>query len=602
MAASAENIQQGEHTDRPEPRLAPRGVDRRLELRATDYGLKAIAARVLASRGLEEDLDLDSFLEPRLSVLDTPSTLADIDVASQRLASAIMSGELIALQTDYDTDGLGAQAALYTVIRDVFGHPDERIQSFVGNRLTEGYGLTDLLVDRILTVTPRPTLLITADNGSSDGDRIARLVANGIEVCVTDHHLIPDTGPPASALACINPQRLDCSYPDKFVAGGMVAWLLLASTNKELIDCGYIDDSSRSRLRDVLDYVACSTVADCVSLASKNNRAVVRYGLKQIAAGARPCWSAMRQFMGEGRVTAESIAFQIAPRIHSRTRLSEPMAALHYLLAESNNVAKEWVLKLDQTNQERRQIERTILDAATIEATKRIGDGHFTVTLLLEDAHPGVQGICASRIVETYGRPALLFAPDVGDPDRLTGSARAIEGFHIREALQAVSDRHPGLIDHFGGHRAAAGIRLRRESFLTFQAALEEVAREVLDEGDLGPVIWHDGELSPEEMSLETVDVLASLEPFGRGFEPPIFVGQFEVLKARPIGDGTHLKMTVRAQKRVLEAVWFRARSDEAAPFPLEAGVIAELTYEVKDNVFRGQRTLQLVVRHARRN
>ena len=217
-----------------------RPVDRGLLERATRYGLHPLAGRVLAGRGLPKDVDLDAFLNPSLRDLDPPGRLADIEPAAHRLAAAVIARERIAIQTDYDTDGLGAHAAFLTVLRDGFGHPSGQLDSFVGHRLHEGYGLTHKLAERILQTHPRPALVITADNGSSDEPRIGMLKDVGIDVIVTDHHLIPADGPPPSAYACVNPQRADCGYPDKAIAGGMVAWLLLAATRRILLDVGHL--------------------------------------------------------------------------------------------------------------------------------------------------------------------------------------------------------------------------------------------------------------------------------------------------------------------------------------------------------------------------
>ena len=582
----------------PPLRVLGRPVDQGLLLRARGYGLHPLAGRVLASRGLAQGVDLDAFLDPSLRDLDPPSRLADIEPAAHRLAAAVIARERIAIQTDYDTDGLGAHAALLTVLRDGFGHPPGRLSSFVGHRLNEGYGLTRKLAERILQTNPRPALVITADNGSSDEPRIRMLKDAGIDVIVTDHHLIPADGPPPSAYACINPQRTDCGYPDKAIAGGMVAWLLLAATRRILLDVGHLREGTgdRGTLRSVLDYVACSTVADCVSIASINNRAVIASGLGMIEYGQKPCWEAMRPYLGEGAVDAQTIAFQIAPRIHSRTRLDDPMAALKFLMAPDAVEANRWARLLDEQNRVRKDIERQILEDALAAAGPRVQAGDHCLTLHLPDAHPGVQGICSSRLVETYGRPALLFATSLQDEAILTGSARAIDAFHFRDALQAVQDAHPGLMKRFGGHRAAAGVTIARDELGAFTRALESAAREQLTAQDLGPRMLTDGTVPANELTLETVDALKRLAPFGRGFEAPRFRGRFGVRAAKPIGDGTHLRLLLTIGGHDVPAVWFRARRKASEPMPCEGGDMLNCVYTLDDNVYRGCRTLQLKI------
>ncbi|MGH8240097.1 MAG: DHH family phosphoesterase, partial [Steroidobacteraceae bacterium] len=226
-------------------------------------------------------------------------------------------------------DGLGAHAAFRIALIEMFGHPVARLRSYIGHRLTEGYGLTSALMARILADAPRVSVLVTADCGSSDEPRIGRLKAAGIDVLVTDHHEVPGGQAPPSSYACVNPQRVDCRYADKAVAGGMVLWLLLKSVHEVLGEAGH-GRSSGAQLDGLLDFVACSTVADCVSLASRNNRAVVRAGLALMNGAPRPCWKAFAQLNETAVFTAQTIAYGIAPRINARTRLSDPFAALHY--------------------------------------------------------------------------------------------------------------------------------------------------------------------------------------------------------------------------------------------------------------------------------
>lgn len=555
-----------------------------------------MVARVVASRLDTADVDLIRFLTADVSDLDTGSTLAGIDEAAERLADAVRNRELIGIQTDYDMDGLGAHAVFRTVLTDLFQHPVDRLRSYVGHRLVDGYGLCFPVAQRIISDPLRPTLVVTADCGSRDEERIAQLRAAHVDVIVTDHHRIPRVGPPASAFACINPQRADCKYADKAIAGGMVLWLLLRETERRLARHGRAHGGVTT-LVDVADYVMCSTVADCVSLASINNRAIVRRGLAQLAKRLRPCWQAMRHVIGtSGRVKAEHIAFGIAPRINARSRVADPFAALNFLLARDLHAANSWAAVLESDNDSRKEIEHAMMAISLDRAASQVEAGRASITLFLQAGHPGVQGICSSRLVERFGRPAILFSPSPSDPTLLVGSARSIDRVDVEAILQRLSDIRGDLVQGFGGHKAAAGVRVRERDFSAFEALFEQLVREVVSPGDLGPVRWSDGELAASDIHLAMVDAFDLLEPTGRGFEPPTFDGEFRVVQARVIGDGRHLRLSLARDGRKWSAVWFRARRTLDEPMPVVKGRCAHFLYRLTENTFRGDRELQLKI------
>jgi single-stranded-DNA-specific exonuclease len=449
-----------------------------------------VVARVLSGRSLAPDADLKAFLEARLSSLDSPDTLADIERAAKRIARAIMGGETIAQCVDYDSDGTSSGATIWRAIVEIFGHPREKLLSFVGHRLEEGYGLTEPVANRILAARPRPTLLITADQGSSDEVQIARLRAAGIVTVVSDHHSLPIAGPPASAYAVINPQRADCAYPDDAIAGGMVAWLLMCVVRRELIAAGWLPTSSTNPLVELLDGVAIATTADCVHMASLNNRAVVRAGLSLMNTRTRACWAGMKPLLKTEVFRAETIAFGIAPRIHARSRLADSMLGLEFLLADDVREAARLAHVLDEHNQARKLIEREMLEMAIAEAESRVASGRSGLSLLLADGHAGVVGLSSSRIVERFGRPTFVFAPVANDATLITGSGRSIDEVHLRNALQWMADRRPHLFESpgtkMGGHRAAAGARVGASAGRRYRAgALPLVGRRTPTRGDL---------------------------------------------------------------------------------------------------------------------
>jgi len=558
-------------------------------------GLPDIVARILASRSLPTIDSLGGFLQPGLKDLDDPGVLADIDKAATRVAAAVTRGEMIGLESDYDQDGLGAMATMYFAFTDVFKHPTERVGIFVGHRLRDGYGLCDPLAERILAARPQAAVVITADNGSSDELRIQRLAKAGIDVIVTDHHALPVSGPPQSAYACINPQRADCDYPDGAIAGGMVAWLLMCVVHRRLVEEGYIPDSRR-QLGLLLDFVACSTVADCVSLASVNNRAIVRHGLRLMNERPRPCWQGMRPLLKTKTITAETISFGIAPRVNAQTRLNSADEALRFLLAGDKDAAREAAAILDANNEQRKQIERKMVDDAIELADKQLQQGHMGIVTFLENGHPGVQGICSSRIVERYGRPAFTFCPNLEEPNLLTGSGRSIGPVHLRDVLQEMAEAYPNLFDKFGGHSAAAGVTITKDRLADFVDGFDDALQSRVDGDSLRPVLASDGELNADELSLDTVDALTALEPTGRGFAPAQFDGEFEITAIRPVGDRTHLKLALRYQNRHLSAIWFRAIRSANEPWPVQRGERARLVYRLADNNGYGPRRLELII------
>lgn len=556
-------------------------------------GLSELQSRIIAARdiGCQE---LRRFVAPRASDLDPFQLLADVELAANRIATAIANEEVIACFSDYDADGLGANACFRHVMKHCFGYPSERTLSFVGDRLKEGYGLTNKAVERILSTRTVPSVVITADCGSADEDRIHTLAQNHISVVVTDHHHIP-VKTPDSAYAFVNPQRPDCRYPDKAIAGGMVLWLLMWAVRQEMKRLS-IPVADPSALVSALDFVTCSTVADCVSLASVNNRVIVREGLRQMNESPRPCWRAMGQFIHSESITESTIGFDIASRINARTRLDEPMAALDFLTAEDEALALKHAKLLDEENTKRKEIEKRIKEDVIKQAIPAATSRDCALAVFLRDGHAGVQGISASRVLEAFGLPTFIFSPSK-EAGLLTGSGRSVEGFDLKSALDEIASRSPGVLVHYGGHAAAAGATINEDRFSDFAETFEQIARERIDESLLGPRLISDGELDLSQLTQSTIAEIRGLAPYGRGFESPVFDGEFEVISAKPVGDGTHLRMTLRAKDRVFPAIWFRAVNIHGEPLQLAAGAIVRLVYEPTENHFRGQTTLQLMVR-----
>ncbi|HYQ92844.1 MAG TPA: DHH family phosphoesterase, partial [Candidatus Competibacteraceae bacterium] len=522
--------------------------------------------------------------------------------AAERIADAVMQRQRIGILTDYDVDGVTSHAVIYRALTEYFAFPKAQIDSLIGHRIRDGYGISVNLIERILAGNPLPEVIITADCGSSDEPRIARLKAAGIDVIVTDHHALSIEGPPPSAYAVVNPTRADCSYPDETIAGCMAAWLLMSYVRGKLIERGYLPATTPKLARE-LDYVSLGTVADCVSIGTAINRAVVTIGLKQLNRFERPCWRVIRLLLGrQGQDFDEQVlAFQIGPRINARSRLDDPYAALRYLLADTDMEARRYLALLDLDNQDRKVIERDMLEMARRQAEEQIGRGRLSLVVYLEDGHAGVQGIVASRLVDAFGRPAIVLC-NTTEPLHLTGSARSIRELHLRSALQQVADTQPELFVKFGGHRGAAGLTIQRTRLAVFQDAFEQAVRAELGVQTLAPTIWTDGPLSEKALTLETLRELDQLQPYGREFEPPLFEGRFYVDSVRVVGaEPIHLMLILKTENRTYDAVWFRALEKAGDPPPVAAGEMVRCAYRLSSREYRGERNLRLMIGYAGR-
>ncbi|QJQ97016.1 DHH family phosphoesterase [Halomonas sp. PA5] len=567
---------------------------------ARGEGLSELQARIMAGRLADYGGELGPLVTPSLKNLEHPERLADARRAAERIAQAVVEGEHIGILTDYDVDGITSHVVILRTLNELFGVPAHRLHSLIGHRINDGYGISLPLVERTLKLSPRPSLVITADCGSSDEPRIARLKAAGIDVVVSDHHALPIEGPPVSAYATVNPTRDDCTYPDATIAGCMVAWLVMSLSRSVLVEWGVLAPST-PKLSPWLSYVALGTVADCVSLGgSAANRAVVTHGLTLINRMQAACWRAMAERLGVDSVPfdAETLAFQMGPRINARSRLDDPYAALHFMLAASDEVARQHLDVLDQDNQSRKAIEADMAEEARRLAMPQLAANAPALVIYLEEGHAGVQGIVASRLVQAFGRPTLVLTRAAA-PSMLTGSGRSIEGLHLRQALQRTFDLAPEALPRFGGHRGAAGIGLPVEQLRRFREAFLIAVEEQLLGRELYPCVWTDGELSAEQLSLATLDELERLAPYGREFDAPLFEGEFLVESLRVVGaEGIHLMLDLSHGGAALRAIWFRALSPGEVP-AFGLGARLRCAYKLNRNRWKGRETLQLMIEHA---
>lgn len=577
----------------PIPKIKIREYNDKLQNVAIANGLHPTIAKILAARPVFED-NFAKIVEPKLSNLEHPENMKDMQLAAKRLAQAIINKECIGIETDHDCDGQTSHAVIYHNLIQHFKHPKNLIKSYIGHRLTEGYGLSEPVVQRILADHPRVSLLITADNGSSDEPRIAKLKACGIDVIITDHHQIPTAGYPNSAYAFINPTREDCEY-DPYIAGCMVAWLLMVTTRLELINLGYLDQNA-PKLSDTLDYVAVGTVADCVSFAkSHSNRAVVRFGLQLINSRSKFCWQALDSIL-PNIIQVEDLGFKIGPLLNSDGRLANAFGSVSFLLSESLEEAHNWLEHLQEQNKVRRGIQKTITLDGLTQAKKQVDANRCSLCIFLPDGHAGVHGISASKIKDYFGRPTAFFAPRVGEEGLITGSLRGIDGFHVRDALQYVANQEPKLLVAFGGHKGAGGVTLKARDFDKFSEIFEQAAYEQLNMLNLGPVIWSDGMLPLELINLQFFNDLKILEPYGRDFESPIFHNIAIIHNIKIIGDGTHAKVELNIDGRIVKSVWFNMRHTVDVPCLFKQHDRVMCAFSLIENIFNNKRSCELQI------
>lgn len=565
---------------------------------ARQSGLSDLSSRILAGRVPEVD-QAERLLSAALSNLDDPSLLPDVDRAADRVLAAMRNSEVVSLSCDHDADGTGAAAIMYRALT-ALGHPPGWIQFHISHRLREGYGLNQSLAKRILATDPRPKLVITADNGSGDEPRIEMLKSAAIDVIVTDHHMLPEDGPPRSALAVVNPTRPDSLYPDKTVCGAMVAWLLMSHVRRRGIELGLFR-SDAPKFTDLLAIAAISTVADCVSMASGNNRAVVRAGLRLINMSEEPFCAVLREQLGNGKqLNEEDIGFQIAPRLAAHGRLDESMPGIRFLLATSVSEATQMFGTLSEANNQRKEIQKALTEQAMIGAAAMVARGTVGLAVFLKDGMAGVHGITSSRITDHYGLPSAMLSPMLGDGNLIAVSCRGIRDFDTKRALQEVADAAPGLLLSHGGHPGAGGAKLALDDVPRFQQLFDRAVRAQLGNRRPQRSILVDGDLPGGHLMLGLVDEMGAMAPFGRGFEAPIWEGAYDAVGVRRIGrDGTHMSFSLTSGRQSHKAVWFRAMERDGDPLPIRDGNRIQAIFRLGDSVWRGKRRLEVFVERA---
>lgn len=545
---------------------------------SSEAGVPPIVARLLLNRGISTASDAARFLNPSLEHLHDPSLLPDLDVGVDRLASAIERGEKICIHGDYDVDGVTGTALLVRMLRALGANVDYRLP----HRKRDGYGIKPAAVEESAAAGTR--LIVTCDCGIGAIEAVRRANELGVDVIVTDHHEPGDELPPA--VAVINPKRADAEYPFSELAGVGVALKLAQGLVRKL---GHDDASFVSRF---VDLAALGTVGDVVPLLDEN-RAIVKHGLDAIPRSNKMGIKTMLQStkLAGKPITAYYLGYVLGPRINAVGRMDDAIHALHLLLTKDEAEARTLAAKMERHNSERRAIQERILAEAVEQVESKDLSNVRVLVLSKEGWNGGVIGIVAGRIREMYGRPAVLISRDEASGFG-GGSARSTDAFNMVEGLARCSD----MLEGFGGHAQAAGLSLRLENLKRFEDEINALGFEWISEEELVPRIEVEAEIDSTEITRELANALAGMEPFGVGNPEPLFATRnLTVVQKQRVGDGSHLRMTVRGTDGPPLACIAFGMGDAGDTIVL--GESIDLCYTIGLNTFNGSESVQLVIK-----
>lgn len=553
-------------------------------------GFPEILQRVYAHRGITDVAQLE---RKSANLLDYRA-LSGMEDALSLLYSALENNDSITIVGDFDADGATSTALAIRALK-AMGYAN--LNYIVPNRFENGYGLTPLVVEE--AHKRGADLIVTVDNGISSHEGVDAAHQLGIKVIVTDHHLPGAILPSADAI--INPNLEDCQFASKSLAGvGVTFYLMSALRAKLRLEDWFIKQGlNEPNLAEFLDLVALGTVADVVPL-DTNNRILVHQGLSRVRAGR--CCAGIKALVEVSkreysRMVANDFGFALGPRLNAAGRLDDMSVSIELLLTDDMAYARELANELDGLNQSRREIEAGMQQEAAILFNKiEYGDNQLPNGLAIyhPEWHQGVVGILASRIKEQYHRPVIAFAP-AGD-GILKGSGRAVQGVHMRDALERLNTLQPGLMQKFGGHAMAAGLSLEETKFELFKYHFEQLMGELIRPEQLAGVVWSDGELKRSEFNLETAELIRESGPWGQSFPEPVFDGQFQLLQQRLVGE-RHLKLMLEPVNGgpMIDAIMFNI---DIRRWPDNSVKRAKIAFKLDVNEFRGQKSVQLMIEH----
>ncbi|MEH6346195.1 MAG: single-stranded-DNA-specific exonuclease RecJ [Bermanella sp.] len=551
--------------------------------------------RILQGRGLTRDA-----LAYSLNGLADFSSLKDIEKAAQLLADAIEQKKRILIVGDFDVDGATSTALAVDCLQKMGA---AWVHYLVPNRFEYGYGLSTPIVD-LAQKEYQPDLLVTVDNGISSFEGVARAKELGMQVLVTDHHLAADSLPNADAI--VNPNQPDCKFPSKNACGCAVIFYVCCALRRHLVRQG-IPQETLPNMANYLDLVSLATVADVVPL-DDNNRILVEQGLRRIRKGvARPGIQSLLKVAkkNQSQLTSKDFGFALGPRLNAAGRMDDMSIGIDCLLAQDPDRAYSIAQALDELNQDRKQVEGGMQQEALMQLNKLPLDdiqAANSLCLFQADWHQGVIGLLASRLKEKFYRPVIVFAPAdeaaVGDEQEVKGSGRSIPGFHLRDALDLVAKRLPHVLSKFGGHAMAAGLSIKKKHIEEFKVVFEEVASGLLTEDLLVNVLMTDGTPAPQDFNVNMARELRFVAPWGQNFPEPLFDAEFEVVNFRLLGsEKNHLKLTLQdpISQQVYDGILFNLERHEIEVNNLRR---VHIVFEMDVNEFRGNESLQLMIRH----
>ncbi|AGP45845.1 single-stranded-DNA-specific exonuclease RecJ [Serratia plymuthica] len=553
-------------------------------------GLHPLLRRLYALRGVKAEQELERSVKGMLPW----QQLDGIDTAVGILQQALAANRRIMVVGDFDADGATSTALTVLALRSMGG---SAVDYLVPNRFEDGYGLSPEVVEQ--AAARGAELILTVDNGISSHAGVDVAHAKGMQVLVTDHHLPGETLPAAEAI--VNPNLRGCEFPSKSLAGVGVAFYLMLALRARLRESGWFEQRALAmpNLAELLDLVALGTVADVVPL-DANNRILVYQGLNRIRAGkCRPGIRALLEVANRDarQLAANDLGFALGPRLNAAGRLDDMSIGVALLLSDDIAQARMLANDLDALNLTRREIEQGMqVEALQLcdELERSSTALPYGLAMYHPEWHQGVVGILASRIKERFHRPVIAFAP--AGEGILKGSGRSIAGLHMRDALERLDTLNPGLMMKFGGHAMAAGLSLEEAKFDEFRLRFGELVGEWLDPAMLEGVIWSDGELAMQELSLETAELLREGGPWGQAFPEPTFDGRFRILQQRLVGE-KHLKLMVEplGGGPLLDGIAFNV---DTTLWPDSSVREVELAYKLDVNEFRGNRNVQLLIQH----
>lgn len=552
--------------------------------------LHPLLRRLYALRGVKVEKELERSVKGLLPW----QQLDGIDTAVGILQQALAEHRRIMVVGDFDADGATSTALTVLALRSMGG---SAVDYLVPNRFEDGYGLSPEVVEQ--AAARGAELILTVDNGISSHAGVDVAHAKGMQVLVTDHHLPGETLPAAEAI--VNPNLRGCEFPSKSLAGVGVAFYLMLALRARLRDDGWFEQRTLAmpNLAELLDLVALGTVADVVPL-DANNRIMVYQGLNRIRAGkCRPGIRALLEVANRDarQLAANDLGFALGPRLNAAGRLDDMSIGVALLLSDDIAQARMLANDLDALNLTRREIEQG-MQVEALQLCDQLERSSTALPYGLAMYHPewhqGVVGILASRIKERFHRPVIAFAP--AGEGILKGSGRSVAGLHMRDALERLDTLNPGLMMKFGGHAMAAGLSLEEAKFDEFRQRFGDLVGEWLDPAMLEGVIWSDGELAMQELSLETAELLREGGPWGQAFPEPTFDGKFRILQQRLVGE-KHLKLMVEplAGGPLLDGIAFNV---DTTLWPDSSVREVELAYKLDVNEFRGNRNVQLLIQH----